>query len=59
VPDHLYRTRGGLRGPCRRARVIAPFQIHLALAVGWMGLWLIRSDNHETRPSQSRVAAIA
>lgn len=49
-------TVGGVAGALA---LIAPFQIPLALAVGWMGLWLVRSDSRETQPSSSRVAAIA
>ena len=37
---------------------IAPFQIPLALAVGWMGLWLVRSDSRESQPART-AAAIA
>jgi hypothetical protein len=37
---------------------IAPFQIPLALAVGWMGLWLVRSEGHEDEPARSAAAAI-
>jgi hypothetical protein len=47
---------GGLAGILA---LIPPFQIPLALAVGWMGLWLVRSDSRETQPSSSRAAAIA
>jgi hypothetical protein len=32
---------------------IAPFQIPLALAVGWMGFWLVRSDIPEKQPARS------
>jgi uncharacterized membrane protein (DUF485 family) len=39
--------------------LISPFQIPLALAVGWMGLWLVRSDGRENQLSSSRVAALA
>ena len=34
-------TVGGVAGVLA---LISPFQIPLALAVGWMGLWLRRSD---------------
>ena len=39
--------------------LISPFQIPLALAVGWMGLWLIRSDARAGQASPSRVPAVA
>jgi len=39
--------------------LISPFQIPLALAVGWMGLWLVRSDSRENQPARSAAAAIA
>jgi hypothetical protein len=39
--------------------LISPFEIPLALAVGWMGLWLVRSDIRENRPTRSRVAVPA
>jgi hypothetical protein len=49
-------TVGGFAGILA---LIAPFQIPLALAVGWMGSWLVRSDSPEAQPSSSRVAAVA
>jgi hypothetical protein len=39
--------------------LISPFQIPLALAVGWMGLWLVRSTGLENQPASSRVAVSA
>lgn len=39
--------------------LISPFQIPLALAVGWMGLWLVSSDTRESQADRSRDAAIA
>jgi hypothetical protein len=39
--------------------LIAPFQIPLALAVGWMGFWLVRSEGRAAQPSSSPVTAIA
>ena len=38
---------------------ISPFQIPLAIAVGWMGLWLVRSAGRENQPASSRVAVTA
>jgi uncharacterized membrane protein (DUF485 family) len=38
--------------------LISPFQIPLALAVGWMGIWLVRSTGVENEPAP-RAAAIA
>jgi hypothetical protein len=35
---------------------IAPFQVPVALAVGWMGFWLVRSGGPETQPAPSRAA---
>jgi hypothetical protein len=35
---------------------ISPFQIPLALAMGWMGLWLVRSTGHENQSASSRIA---
>ena len=39
--------------------LISPFQIPLALAVGWMGMWLIRSDGREAQPVPSPAPAVA
>jgi hypothetical protein len=39
--------------------LISPFQIPLALAVGWIGLWLVRSDGRADQPSHSHAPAIA
>ena len=33
--------------------LISPFQIPLALAVGWMGLWLVRSGSREESATRS------
>jgi hypothetical protein len=55
-PAAVLMTVGGLAGVLA---LIAPFQIPLALAVGWMGLWLVRSEGRETQLSSSHVAAIA
>jgi hypothetical protein len=33
--------------------LISPFQIPLAIAVGWMGLWLVRSAGREGQPAPS------
>ena len=38
---------------------ISPFQIPLALAVGWMGLWLVRSSGREDQPASSQDAVAA
>jgi hypothetical protein len=38
---------------------ISPFQIPLAIAVGWMGLWLVRSTGRENQPASSRDAVTA
>jgi len=38
---------------------ISPFQIPLALAVGWIGLSIIRSDGRETQAAASRVPVSA
>jgi hypothetical protein len=38
--------------------LISPFQIPLALAVGWMGFWLVRSDIRENQPARSAAATI-
>jgi len=35
---------------------ISPFQVPLALAVGWMGLWLVRPSDRETQLAPSRAA---
>lgn len=39
--------------------LISPFQIPLALAVGWMGLWLVRSDSGANEPARSAAPATA
>jgi hypothetical protein len=39
--------------------LISPFQVPLALAVGWMGLWLVRSDSRENQPTRSAATATA
>ena len=39
--------------------LISPFQVPLALAVGWMGLWLVRSDSRENQPARSAATATA
>jgi hypothetical protein len=49
-------TLAGLAGPLA---VIPPFQIPLALAVGWMGLWLVGSTDRAARPASSAVSARA
>jgi hypothetical protein len=49
-------TVGGFVGALA---LIAPFQIPLALAVGWMGLWLVRSESPAAQRSSKHVAAIA
>ena len=39
--------------------LISPFQVPLALAVGWMGLWLVRSDSRQNQPARSAATATA
>lgn len=39
--------------------LISPFQIPLAIAVGWMGFWLVRSTGRENQPASSRDAVTA
>jgi uncharacterized membrane protein (DUF485 family) len=39
--------------------LISPFQVPLALAVGWMGLWLVRSGSRENQPARSAATATA
>ena len=39
--------------------LISPFQIPLAIAVGWMGLWLVRSSGREDQPAGSAAPATA
>jgi hypothetical protein len=39
--------------------LVSPFQIPLALAVGWMGLWLDSSERREVKQPRSQVAAAA
>jgi hypothetical protein len=39
--------------------LIAPFQVPLALAVGWMGLWLVRSHGREAQPAESLATAVS
>ena len=39
--------------------LISPFQVPLALAVGWMGLWLVRSGSRENQPTRSEATATA
>ncbi len=41
-------TIGGVAGILS---LISPFQVPLALAVGWMGLWLVRSNRPEPQPA--------
>jgi hypothetical protein len=55
-PAALLLTVSGVAGILA---LISPFQIPLALAVGWMGLWLVRSASAESQPSSSRAPAIA
>ena len=44
--------------------LIAPFQVPLALAVGWLGLWLVSAAGQQdqkpdvVRPAASRPAAL-
>jgi hypothetical protein len=38
--------------------LISPFQIPLALAVGWMGFLLIRSDSRENVPARPQAAVV-
>ena len=52
----LLLTVGGFTGILT---LISPFQIPLAIAIGWLGLWQVRSDSRERQPADSRVAAIA
>jgi uncharacterized membrane protein (DUF485 family) len=49
-------TVGGVAGILA---LIPPFQIPLALAIGWIGLWLVRSDIREAQPTSSPIAAVA
>jgi len=55
-PATLLLTISGVAGILA---LISPFQVPLALTVGWMGLWLVRSDGREDQRSPSRAAAIA
>ena len=38
---------------------VSPFQIPVAIAVAWMGLWLVRPAGRENQPASSRVAVTA
>ena len=40
-----------LAGVAGGLTLISPFQIPLALAVGWMGLWLVRTGSRSAAPS--------
>jgi hypothetical protein len=49
-------TIGGIAGILA---FISPFQIPLALAVGWIGSRLIRSEGRDVQPHASQVTAVA
>jgi hypothetical protein len=49
-------TLGGIAGILA---LVPPFQVPLALAVGWMGVWLARSDAPVSHAAEPGVAAIA
>ena len=38
---------------------VSPFQIPVAIAVAWMGLWLVRSTSGELQPASTRDAVAA
>lgn len=52
----VFMTIGGIAGV---VALISPFQVPLALSVGWIGLSLIRSTGGVDRPVTSSVAPIA
>lgn len=55
-PAALLLTVSGVAGILA---LISPFQVPLALAIGWMGLWLARSAGQESEPARSPVGAVA
>jgi hypothetical protein len=55
-PATVLLTVGGVAGILA---LVPPFQIPLAIAVGWIGVWLVRSDVPATHAAEPRVAAIA